>query len=248
MSNNNENIDYDVVLIEPKIEGNIGAIARLCNNFYANELILVSPQVGHLSAETKNRAKHSIDFLENAKIFNSLKEIRDEYSVLIGTSAKAGKTYNVLRQPVYPWNLHEITIPTDCKIGIVFGREDRGLSNEEIGLCDFLVTIPTPGQHKVMNISHATAIVLYEFWKRITDAESVDSDAISSSYKEKEILFNLFNEITDSLSYEDYRKPIVQHTFRTVINRSFTSKEEIHSMIGMFKTISQKIQSNNRGG
>lgn len=247
MSNNKENIDYNVVLIEPKIEGNIGAIARLCNNFCANELILVSPQVDHLSAETKNRAKHSIDYLKNARIYNSLKEIRDEYSVLIGTSAKAGKTYNVLRQPVYPWNLHEITIPAECKIGIVFGREDRGLSNEEISLCDFLVTIPTPGQHKVMNISHAVAIILYEFWKRITDIESVDSEAISSSYKEKEILFELFNEITDYSSYEDYRKPIVQHTFRTVINRSFTSKEEIHSMIGMFKTISQKILSENRG-
>jgi len=247
MSKNKENIDYNVVLIEPKIEGNIGAIARLCNNFYANELILVSPQVDHLSTETKNRAKHSIDYLENAKTYNSLKEIRDEYSVLIGTSAKAGKTYNVLRQPVYPWNLHEITIPAECKIGIVFGREDRGLSNEEIGLCDFLVTIPTPGHHKVMNISHAVSIILYEFWKRVTDLESDDSEAISSSFKEKEILFKLFNEITDFLSYEDYRKPIVQHTFRTVINRSFTSKEEIQSMIGMFKTMSQKILSKNSG-
>ena len=245
MENEIDSIDYDVILIEPKIEGNIGAIARICNNFSTNRLILVSPQVDHLSAETKNRAKHSIDYLENSKIYNSLKEIRDEYSVLIGTSAKAGKTYNVLRQPVYPWNLHEITIPAECKLGIVFGREDRGLSNEEIGLCDFLITIPTPGQHKVMNISHAVAIILYEFWKRITKIESIDSEAISSSYKEKEILFEIFNEITDSMSYEDYRKPIVQHTFRTVINRSFTSKEEIHSMIGMFKTISQKMLDKN---
>ncbi len=245
MSKETDSINYDVILIEPKIEGNIGAVARLCNNFSVRRLILVSPQVDHLSAETKNRAKHSIDYLENVIIYNSLKEIRDEYSVLIGTSAKAGKTYNVLRQPVYPWNLQEITIPRECKLGVVFGREDRGLSNEEIGLCDFLVTIPTPGQHKVMNISHAVAIILYEFWKRSTNVEATDSEAISSSYKEKEILFDIFNEITDSLNYEDYRKPIVQHTFRTVINRSFTSKEEIHSMIGIFKTLSQKILEKN---
>lgn len=245
MANEVDSIKYDVILIEPKTEGNIGAIARLCNNFSADRLVLVSPQTNHLSSETKNRAKHSINYLEDVKIYNSLEEIRDNYSVLIGTSAKAGKTYNVLRQPVYPWNLHEIIIPSECKLGIVFGREDRGLSNEEIELCDFLITIPTPGHHKVMNISHAVSIILYEFWKRITEIESIDSEAISSSYKEKKILFDIFNEITDSLNYEDYRKPIVQHTFRTVINRSFASKEEIHSMIGMFKTISHKMHETN---
>ncbi|MCG3215255.1 MAG: RNA methyltransferase [Candidatus Heimdallarchaeota archaeon] len=240
MSNSNNKLDYSVILVEPKIEGNIGAIARLCNNFEANELVLVSPLVNHLTTETRNRAKHSITYLEKAKIRKSINEIRDDYSILIGTSAKAGKTYNVLRQPVYPWNLEEIIVPTDCKIGLVFGREDRGLSNDELELCDFLVSIPTPGQLRVLNISHAVAIILYVFWKKSTDIEIINQEEISSTYKERKLLISLFNKITDSLSYEEYRKPIVKHTFRTVINRSFPSKEEIHSMIGIFKTMLQQ--------
>ncbi len=237
--------NLSVIIMEPKIEGNVGAIARICNNFAVAELVLVSPQINHLSEDARKRAKHSIHYLENAKIYHDFLEIREKFDFLIGTSAKAGKSYNVLRQPVDPEFFEKVEKLPNSRIGFAFGREDRGLSNEEIRQCDFIASIPLPGKHKVLNISHAVTIFLYEFWKSFDLYKKQTSQEQPSSSKDREILFDLFNEITENLSYEDYRKPIVQHTFKTVINRSLPSKEEIHSLIGVFKSyLHNKVKKN----
>ena len=235
--------NYDVIILEPKIAGNIGAVARICNNFNVNNLILVSPQVDPLSDEARARAKHSKAYLTKAKILTSLEEVREEYDFLIGTSAKAGSSYNVLRQPISPWHLSKNINLNKGKFGIVFGREDKGLTNEELRMCDFLVTIPVPGKHKVLNISHAIGIIIYEIWKASLELETRFNEIESSAYKEREVLFEIFKQITDSLPYEEYRKPVVQHTFRNIVNRSFTNKEEIHALIGIFRKISRQLSS-----
>ncbi|NPD87120.1 MAG: TrmJ/YjtD family RNA methyltransferase [Asgard group archaeon] len=236
-------INYDVIILEPKIAGNIGAIARICNNFNVNKLVLVSPQVDHLSDEAKARAKHSGNYLTSAKVLSSIDEIRGEYDFLIGTSAKAGSSYNVLRQPIFPWHLSKNIILNEGNFGIVFGREDKGLTNEELRMCDFLVSIPVPGKHKVLNISHAVGIMVYEIWKAPLELELQIAEKQTSTYKEREVLFEKFTQITDVLPYEEYRKPILQHTFRNIVNRSFTNKEEIHALIGIFRTIFNQLST-----
>lgn len=236
-------IEYDVIIIEPKIEGNIGAIARICNNFGIENLVLVSPQVDHLSDGAKARAKHSIEYLSNAKILHSLDEIRENYDFLVGTSAKAGSSYNVLRQPIFPWHLSKNIDLNKGKLGLVFGREDKGLTNEELRMCDFLITIPVPGKHKVLNISHAVSIIAYEIWKEALELDQLREEKQTSTYKEREVLFEKFAQITDILIYEEYRKPVIQQTFRNIVNRSFTNKEEIHALIGIFRTISNQLST-----
>ena len=236
-------INYDIILLEPRIAGNIGAIARICNNFNVSNLVLVSPQVDHLSGESRARAKHSDSYLSDAVILPSFEKMRERYDFLIGTSAKAGSTYNVLRQPISPWHLSMNIGLEEGKFGIVFGREDKGLTNEELRMCDFLVTIPIPGKHKILNISHAAGIIAYEIWKASLELETQISDKEISTYKEREILFEQFSKITNSLSYEEYRKPIVQHTFRNIVNRSFVNKEEIHALIGIFRIISNHMST-----
>ena len=238
----NAGANISVILIEPKVEGNIGAIARVCNNFNVTELVLISPQVDHLSEEARNRARHSKHYLENAKIYANFRSIKDTYSFLIGTSAKAGKTYNVYRQPAFSWEWTDEKFLLNSKIGIVFGREDRGLSNEELSLCDYLVNVPVPGEQRVLNISHAVAIVLYEVWKQTNKVVSTSELEVASVSKEREMLFSLFESLVDNVDYEEYRKPNVKHAFRSIVNRSFATKEEIHTLIGMYKTILEQNQ------
>lgn len=241
------NIKQDVILVEPKIEGNIGAIARLCNNFAINRLVLVAPQVNHLDGEARKRAKHSIKYLEEAVVVNSIEEIKENYSLLIGTSAKAGLNYNVYRQPSFPWNLSEIQNVSQGNMGIIFGREDRGLSNEELRLCDILVNIPIPGDHRVLNISQAVAIILYEIWKELSQTEKRISEERISTSIERKILFDLVEDLVAFLPYEEYRKPIAFHSFTTVVNRSFPTSLEIHSLIGIFKTILHQLKKSGGG-
>ena len=81
-------------------------------------------------------------------------------------------------------------------------------------------------------------------WKRTYNLEEVTELEISSVSKEREMLFTLFESLVNDVDYEEYRKPNVIHAFRRIVHRSFASKEEIHTLIGMFKTfIEQYNQS-----
>jgi len=234
--------DYSVILVQPKIEGNIGAIARLCNNYNAKNLILIDPQVDHLSSESRARAMHSSKYLENAKIYSTLSDIREKYTTLIATTAKAGEQYKVSRQPILPWDFAELEIPPNTKIGLVFGREDIGLLNEEIDMCDILVSVPLPGEHKVLNLSHAVAILLHELWKASTNIEKIKKQERMSSYSERKILFDEIEKILAKIEYFEHKKPIVYKLIQKIINRSFPNHQEIHGLIGFFKAIRRRLE------
>ena len=77
--------------------------------------------------------------------------------------------------------------------------------------------------------------------KAFLELELQIAEKQASTSKERDVLFEKFTQITDNLPYEEYRKPIVQHTFRNIVNRSFTNKEEIHAMIGVFRTIFNQL-------
>ena len=231
-----ENIS--VILIEPKKAGNIGLIARLCNNFGVKELILVGIKKPiHLSSESRMYAMHSQDYLFKAKVFNNMSELREAYPILIATSARASSSFSVLRQPSFPWELKQLKETKDTSIGVVFGREDSGLTNKELQQCDFLLNIPLPGEHKVLNITHAVAIILYEFWKILSQIEGQLIQHTISTLRQREVLFSLFEDIVSALPYHEYKKPIIIKSFRKVVNRSLPSSDEIDSLIGIFKRI-----------
>ncbi|MHA1687058.1 MAG: RNA methyltransferase [Candidatus Heimdallarchaeaceae archaeon] len=233
--------DVNVVLVEPKIAGNIGAAARLCNNFGVAKLILVNPQIDHLSDKAIARAMHSVHYLENAELTSSLSQVKKDFDLLIGTTAKAGNSYHIYRQPIFPWELGPSIAQLEIRKAIIFGREDNGLKTNELKQCDLLLTIPLSGDHKVLNLSHAISITLYEIMRsRILSNKKEDQQA--STRLEKEVLFDVFSNIITTIPYEEYRKPIVLHTFKRIINKSAPTSPEIQALIGVFKTMLKLVR------
>jgi len=157
-----------VVLVEPHYAGNIGSVARLVKNFGIHQLYLVNPRAYHLSDEAFQWAVHAKDVLERAVVVKSLEEAIKDASVAVGTTAKYYEKL-VRRTPVTPRKMAEVLEPyweSDEVAAIVFGREPSGLTNEELDLMDFNVTIPTSPVYPSMNLSHAVAVILYELYTR----------------------------------------------------------------------------------
>ena len=129
-----------IVLVGTTHPGNIGASARAMKNMGLSNLILVEPK-DFPNDQAIFRSKAAKDVVENATVFSSVEEAVSECDLVIGTSA---------RERTVPWpivNPREASkevaksLPNQ-KIAIVFGREDRGLTNEELGLCNLHVHIP----------------------------------------------------------------------------------------------------------
>jgi tRNA/rRNA methyltransferase len=152
-----------IILVEPSLAANIGAAARAMKNMGFSRLRLVCADGNseHLSDPARCMACRSEEVLEQARIYPSLAQALADIQLVAGCTARKGKG----RNPVLDLQgLREHAAsqgPHSC-LGVVFGREDRGLTNEELDLCHLVVTIPTAPEHASLNLAQAVLLVCYE--------------------------------------------------------------------------------------
>jgi len=235
-----------VILKESRIAGNIGAIARVMKNFGFSRLILINPQVELLSSESIARAKHAVDVLSGAEVHSSLKNI-GPFDFLIGTSAHIGGDYNTLRVGITIDELIKNMQDIEGEIGLLFGPEDSGLTNEDLSACDFLVSIPSSPEYRTLNISHAACIILYEIYK-VKQARGPDQMLFrKASRVELDQLLAKYEGILDYLhdhmkKFDERRRADASRVFHNIVGRSFISGREAHTMMGVFRHVLENLQ------
>lgn len=158
-----------VVLVEPAGPLNIGSVARLCGNFDVAELRLVNPQADPLCDEAQRMAVHGADHLHQAKRYSSLVEAVSDCRRVVGTCGRLDHGEIPLSTPEHAltWLATpvqdagaDVERPT---VALVFGREDRGLSNEELRVCQRVVTLHSGSCYPSLNLSHAVAVLLHDY-------------------------------------------------------------------------------------
>ncbi len=151
-----------VVLVEPAGPINIGSVARLCENFSVHELRLVSPKCDYLDQEAKKMAVRGLKILEKAKVYSDLNSALSDCSRIIASCGRKehGDIPLNSNKDAFYWAFKSKRKET---IALVFGREDRGLSNEELLKANKVISLNTSEHYPSLNISHAVAIVLHQF-------------------------------------------------------------------------------------
>ena len=151
-----------VVLVEPSGPINIGSVARLCKNFSVHELRLVSPKCDYLNQEAKRMAVRGVNILKKAIVYEDLNSALSDCSRIIATCGRTehGDIPLNSNKDVLCWALKSKREET---IALVFGREDRGLSNEELLKANKVISLNTSENYPSLNLSHAVAIVLHQF-------------------------------------------------------------------------------------
>lgn len=228
-----------VVFVEPESPGNIGFLARTMKNFGFNDLVLINPC--ELKKETYYHAMHAKNVIWGHKNYKSLEEFikSEKIDFTVGTTRMAGGSYNVSRIAITPDQLSE-SLNITGNIAIIFGREGNGLFNEEVALCDIIVTIPTDESYPVLNISHAAAIVLYELFKRKRNYPREDLEAASKS--EKEHLIREMDALIQVTGLPEHKMKVSSTVFRRIIGRAFIAGREAHTLIGTLKRIRLKLK------
>lgn len=149
------------VLVEPKTPENVGAAARALKTMGFTQLRLVNP-CDYLSGAAQWLAHGSQDILTNAKVYSELAAAVADCDLKIGTTAKLRhQRYSVLTPRDVTQTLCEKTT-TLQRAALIFGREDGGLSNAEIALCDVLSTVPLAQAQPSINLAQALMIYAYE--------------------------------------------------------------------------------------
>ena len=151
-----------VILVEPAGTINVGSIARLCENFNVSELRLVSPKCDYLAQEAKKMAVRGVNILEEAKVYKDLNLALSDCSRIIATCGRKehGEIPLDSNKNCLNWAFQSDKEET---IALVFGREDHGLSNEELLKANKVISLNTSKNYPSLNLSHAVAIVLHQF-------------------------------------------------------------------------------------
>ena len=228
-----------VILVEPNGPLNVGSIARLCANFEVDELRIVSPKCDIFSLEAKKMALKGQKYIDNCKTFNNLEEAIFDCDLVLASCGRidSGKDSSYESpEEICKWisSFNNIN-----NVGVLFGREDRGLSNSELLFAHRIFNIKTSQNYPSLNLSHSVSIILYELNKFST--KNVKKDLKVFNLASSVQINDSFLELEEMLIRTGY---LLKHTsyakiskFKKYILKAKTSSHEINVLRGIVHQI-----------
>ena len=197
-------INFDniaIVLHQPRYSENIGSTARAMLNMGINQLVVVDPQNYDMNKALKLATHVASDVVENSRICADLKDALAPYNYVVGTTARLGKQRQIVNTPLkLAKKLGPISI--ENRIAILFGPEDRGLSNDDIRYCHALVNIPT-AEFSSLNLAQAVMIICYEIFTAGLEKNNKSIPRFASRHE----LDGMYDQLKDILVRISYISP-----------------------------------------
>jgi tRNA/rRNA methyltransferase len=235
-----------VVLSRPSHPGNIGAAARAMKTMGLADLRLVAPR-RFPDPEAVALAAGGVDVLRAARVVASLEEALADRVLAVGFTARSRE----LSLPVAPLRNcapEIVAAAAEGGVALVFGNETSGLSNEELGRCQRLATIPSSRDYPSLNLAAAVQIACYEVALAAHDMPPPAIRAhLPATGKDLEALFGHLEASMLSSGYLDPKRPgKLMERFRRLFGRSRLERSEVKALRGMLEAFERKMQEARR--
>jgi tRNA/rRNA methyltransferase len=232
----------DIVLFRPKYPENIGSVARAMLNMGASSLILVDPQGFDLEKAAPLATFHALPILEAARSVPDLRTALAGTALAIGTTARTGGWRKGLLSPAGAAAQHVLPrLAEGGRVALVFGPEDRGLTNEETSLCDHLVMIPASPECTSLNLSQAVLILLYECFQRSLEAPFEPKGPPSerdATFEERDALFaNIQAALAEIGFLKDQNQDYWMLPVRRFFGRFRLRRNEFNLLMGVCRQV-----------
>jgi tRNA/rRNA methyltransferase len=199
---NLENIS--IVLVRPRYPENIGASARAVRNMGIGNLIVVQPLNYDLEKVLKLATHAAQDVVEKIQIYDDLNSALSQFQYIAATTARLGARRQVIQSPSRLAK-HLVPISRENQIGILFGPEDKGLTNEDIWNSHVLVNIPTD-KFSSLNLAQAVMVVCYELFKTSIEKTSGFIPRLATHH-ELEGMYDQLKEILVRINFLNPENP-----------------------------------------
>ena len=223
-----------IVLVEPQIPENIGSAARAMGNMGLRHLILVRPKNFDRERILRTATGHTADIVEEIEVYDDLAAAVGSFQYLAGTTARTGSMRPALRNPR---GLAAELVPVSQKnrIGLLFGPEDRGLSNEDLRYCHTITTIPT-SDFSSLNLAQAVMIVCYEIF--LAGSEAVDKVPRLANSFELEGMYGHLKDVLTKIGFLNPQNPEQwMLNVRRLLSRLPLSAREVRTIRGICRQI-----------
>ena len=235
------------ILVKPQMAENVGAVARAMLNFGFLNLRLVSPRENHLCERALAMAAGAGRILDQAQVFENLADACKDLNEILATSARDRYKYKDVVDPIIGCNKILQNCARGYKVGILFGGERAGLSNEDLFLAKRLIRIPSSPIFSSLNLAQSVLLICYQLnicsvgknKKNYSQAELSDTKA---NYEEiQAYLTRLENELDKrNFFYPEGKKKRMKTRLRKLIYGLALSKEDVKIFQGVLKSLVKK--------
>lgn len=232
--------ELTVVLVEPRTPANIGMVCRAMANFGVTHLRLVNP-CDHLDPMAKRLAVDAAPLLERAEIFESLTAAIADQHMSVATTRRSGRYRGELVE-LRALAEQQQSRPADTRIALVFGREDSGLTLEEVGTCQHAACIETTGELGSLNLAQAVLLFLYELTR--TPSAPPPGQKNLPTLADTEQLFSEVDSLLDRIAYLNPQRPdAVMRPLRSLLTRAAPDIDELNLLRGIVKQLDDSVQN-----
>ena len=228
------------ILVRPQMGENIGSVARAIKNFNIKYLRIVNPRCNWPSQKALATSVGAKDILKSAKIYNSIEKAIGDLDIIFASTSRIRK----VNKKIISILDFKKKVEKKRKIGILFGPEASGLSNDEISYANYLVKIPTNKKFSSLNLSHSVIIFCFELFQYFSNKKAIYKSGYKSSVAKKSEINKFLSFIVDKLDKKGFlqpghkRKSMIRN-INNIFHRLNLSEQEIRILLGIFSTLNE---------
>ena len=228
-----------IILVRPKFHENIGSVARAMKNMGLSRLIVING-CSPLHPNAYKLASGAEDILERAEEFPTLREAISELGCLVGMTSRGGRD----RHPdLTPKALAKriVYLSQENSIGLAFGSEKEGLTNEELSLCHFYVRIPSMESFPSLNLAQAVMVICYELFQASKEIPKVPIQLAQAEQLEK--MFEHMEKTLIQIGFLDSNHPErIMRALRRLFGRSQMDEREVQILQGIWSQMDHQFR------
>ena len=218
---------FEIVLIKPQLGENIGACARSMKNFGFKDLKIVSPKFSFPNHKTKVTSVGAVDVIKKTKIYSNIESALKTFDTVVSMSARRR---DINKKHITMLDFFKLLKNNNYrKVGIMFGPESSGLSNQDLSYSNYILQIPTSKNFKSLNLSHSVTIMCYEIFKYF-NLKTFNKFGKKLKISSKSKILTLMNHLVNLLD----------------TNQFFIPKEKKHSMIVNINNLIYRLEPNDK--
>ena len=217
---------FGFILVKPQLGENIGACARSMKNFGFSKLYIVDPKINFPNSKAKATSVGAYDIINKAKVFKKIERAIDPFNLIISLSARRR---DINKKHISLQEFQRIIRRRNNSIGLMFGPEASGLSNQDLSFSNYILQIPTSSKFKSLNLSHSLTIICYEIFK-VFNKKKIKKRSSNLRTSSKSKISSTVKHLTHLLEKKNF----------------FIPQEKRHSMILNINNLIYRLQPNDK--
>ncbi len=232
-----------VILNEPQLAENIGAVARVMANFGLDDLRLVRPRDGWPQSRAWASASGADWPLDGAKVFARLEDAIADLQLVLATTARPRETLLPVRTPREAARQLRSAADARWRSGLLFGGERAGLETADVALCQAIVTIPVDARFHSLNLAQAVAINAYE-WRLTVNGEAPAAFREGPPPAEQAAVLGFYEQLEGELETAGFFHPpekraSMVRNLRVAFGRAQLSDQEVRTFRGVVTALAK---------